>query len=425
MEDWSAPDARGVRAQALDVGARATLRGRRKRRNFTQDIHAAAAWPMDWRELARDWFGGGDMLRWSTLLKRAGPSRVVTATELLDALLFAGWIEMDEKRESGGRWVPAQILLLDLERSREALGLPNRERLAANWAEIRARRLDEPTLADAATQLDHLAPALALRRYRWLTELDRWCLERRSGTRRDFAYFASGHTKGISEADWNWLASALDLTALGIDPHTPLLLIHGPLCLVLQSGRLDLSAAPDFLGITPASLSACVAVQGQVERYRLIENRTSFEHACRAAAPSEAVIWLPGHPPGWWRESMARLLQLHPAPAVIEADPDPAGIAIACEAGEVWTQRDLAWATHNMDAAVLDRLPRVQALSDVDRVQLENVMRSELPPGLRALGRAMLTLGIKGEQEGLVPPVEAERSIQGYRSNAPLDGGVL
>ena len=129
MDGWSAPDARGVQTRTLDVGARATLKGRRLRRNFTRSDGAAATWPSEWTALARDWFAQGATMRWATLLKRAGPARVATAQELLQALLDAGWIALSERREPGGRWVPVQITVPALEACREALGLPNRDHL--------------------------------------------------------------------------------------------------------------------------------------------------------------------------------------------------------------------------------------------------------------------------------------------------------
>lgn len=410
MKGWSEPDARGVRTQTVDVGARATLKGRRNRRNFARHERATTTWPSDWRELARDWFGSGQTKRWNTLLKRAGPARVSTALDLLDALLVAGWIELAERREPGGRWVPVLITIPEIEACREVLGLSNRDHIAADWAAARTQLLVLPELVGAARQLDALAPTLALRRHGWLAALDRWHAERRNGTRRDFAYFATGLTKGIPEADWNWLAACLDLNALGIDPHTPLLLIRGPLELIFKTGRVALGATPDFQGLTPAMLTACSSVSGPVEHYRVIENQTSFEHACRAAAPSEAVVWVPGRPPRWWCRAMTRLLSLSPAPAVIEADPDPYGIAIACEIGTLWTAQNLPWSTRNMDVATLDRLPGTQTLSEFDRAQLESLLSTPLPATLRDLALAMRARGIKGEQEGLRGTSKAQGS---------------
>tara|TARA_R110000822_G_scaffold86989_5_gene202254 strand:- start:7026 stop:8261 length:1236 start_codon:yes stop_codon:yes gene_type:complete len=401
MDGWSAPDARGVQTRTLDVGARATLKGRRLRRNFTRSDGAAATWPSEWTALARDWLAQGATMRWATLLKRAGPARVATAQELLQALLDAGWIALSERREPGGRWVPVQITVPALEACREALGLPNRDHLASDWHTAQAQTFGRAVLTEALHTLQGHAPSLALRRHGWLTSLDQWCDQQRSGTRRDFAYFATGLTKGIPDADWRWLAECLDLGALGIDAHTPLLLIHSPQTLIFPHGRLSLGTTPDFHGLTPATLAAARAVAKPVAHYRIIENQTSFEHACRSAAPDEAVIWVPGRPPRWWCDMVGRLLRLSPAPAVIEADPDPYGIAIACEAGALWAAQTLPWCTHNMEAQALDRLPRTQALTELDRQQLDSLLRTPLPATLRDLALAMQARGLKGEQEGL------------------------
>ncbi len=401
IEDWSGPDARGVRTRVRDVGASVTLRGRRDRRRFDQDFDAVALWPAPWRDLARDWLAGAERLRWSTLLKRAGPQRIAAAHEVLDALLAAGWIELDERRGTGGRWVAQGLAILDLERCREALGLSNREQLAMQWEQARNWRLDATELCEAARGLECLPLPLALRRHGWLVALDRWTADRRYGTRRDFAFFASGQTKGIPEADWKWLADAVDLGGLGIDPHTPMLLIRAPLRLVLPTGSLALDAAPDFIALTAATVAAAEAVEGRIARYRLIENRTTFEHACRELVADEAVIWIPGRPPRWWRDAVSHLLRVCPAPALIEADPDPAGIAIACEAGEVWSLQCMSWSPHNMDRGVLDRLPATQPLGSWDIEQLDRLIGTPLPALLRELVLAMRERAIKGEQEGL------------------------
>ena len=323
------------------------------------------------------------------------------ASDLLEAMLAAGWVEVDERREPGRRWVTAQVSIIDVESCREALGLVNRDRLDAEWQRARSAVPGRSELAGLAAGLDALAPAFALRRLRWLHALDRWCAQERTGTRRDFAYFASGLTKGIPDSDWNWLAESLDLNALGVDPHTPLLLVHGPIRLKFGAAWMHLDAAPDFMGLTLSTLATSEMAEAAVERYRVIENRTTFEHACRAARAQEAVIWVPGHPPRWWRDALMLLLRLCPAPVVIEADPDPSGIAIACEVGAVCTDNALSWSTHNMDAAVLDALPRLQSLSDADRRLLESLLADPLPPGLRELALAMQRRGVKGEQEGL------------------------
>ncbi|EIT71360.1 MULTISPECIES: hypothetical protein [Hydrocarboniphaga] len=389
--DWSSADARGIRTRAIDVGAKSTLRGKRQRRVDALDPEACAAWPEDWRTLAREWLADSASRQWKTLLGIAGPTRAAMAPELLDALLVAGWLTLDEKREDG-RWVAVRAEFRELERLRERLGLPNRDRLAERHRGLLDRRFDDAALDAAAQALIETAPALAIRRHSLLGKLADWSADRRSGTRRDFALFAAGDTKGIADADWNWLAASLSLAEFGIEAHTPLLLMRAPLAI---------AAVPDFIGLTPETIAAGIGSPARIPRWRLVENRTSFERAARRYGAEDGVIWLPGYPPGWWMKAVAQLLEQHPAPALIACDPDPAGIEIALSAAAPWESAGLDWQPWQMEPAVLNRLPTAKPLAEADRVLLSRLLGRPLPTTLRALAEAMRERGIKGEQEGL------------------------
>jgi len=389
--DWSSADARGIRMRAIDVGAKSTLRGKRQRRVDALDPEACGFWPEDWRGLAREWLADSASRQWKTLLGIAGPTRAAMAPELLDALLVAGWLTLDEKREDG-RWVAVRAEFRDMERLRERLGLPNRDRLAERHRALLDRRFDDAALDAAAQDLIEMAPALAIRRHALLGKLAGWSADRRGGTRRDFALFAAGDTKGIAEADWNWLAESLSLAEFGIEAHTPLLLMRAP---------LGIAAVPDFVGLTPATIAAGIGPQGGMPRWRLVENRTSFERAARRYGAQDGVIWLPGYPPGWWMQALTQLLERHPAPALIACDPDPAGIEIALAAAAPWESAGLAWQPWQMEPEVLDRLPSVKPLAEADRALLARLLDRPLPTALRALAGTMSERGIKGEQEGL------------------------
>ena len=113
------------------------------------------------------------------------------------------------------------------------------------------------------------------------------------------------------------------------------------------------------------------------------------------------MIWLPGFPPNWWRKAVGHLLDLTPAPAYIACDPDPAGIAIAMQAGELWQQRQLAWYPWKMGTDNLSGLTARKALTESDRLQLESLLvAGTLPAMLVELARWMLEHAEKGEQEG-------------------------
>lgn len=407
-DDWSEPDEQGVRTRLIDSGATATLRGRRFRRRAEPDFAVCETWPSEWRVLLQQWLGGSSKPRWSTLVARGGHSNSAETADLLDALLSSGWIELEEKRETGGRWIPVRVEFLALEACRERLGLPNRDRLSRDLDQARQGPFMDPEVGRAADELEGQPAALALRRLGWLRALDRWSAGRHSGTRRDFAYFASGYTKGIPNADWQWLERTLDIGNFDIEPHTPLLHIGGPL-LLLTPRPIDLDASPDFIGVTPELIGMCSSVESRIERYRLYENRTSFEHACRARQPTEAVIWLPGHPPRWWRACIEAILRLAPAPALISADPDPEGILIALEAGAAWEALGLPWQTADMDQETLNRLPHTRSLVESDRDTLKRLLQLQLPNSLLELALALERGQIKGEQEGLGAPRSCSR----------------
>lgn len=403
-EGWSSPDAEGICTQSHDVGAKATLRGRRSRRSFTLNLESCAAWPAEWRDLARDWLGGKGRLKWQTAQKLAGTRRAAQAPELLQALLAAGWISVEETREQG-RWVPRWLQFQAFEMLRERLSLPNRETLAARHAELSTQGFDDTELDFAAATLAALPPTLALRRHGWLDTLQRWTAERRSGTRRDFALLAGGDTKSITAADWDWLAANIDLGSRGIEAHTPLLL-RAPLTLRIaidggEDALLPLAALPDFAALTPASLRQVCGVQGSIGHWRLVENRTSFERAARQYGARDAVVWLPGYPPGWWRQAMARLLHHHPAPALIACDPDPSGIEIASVAGKLWQEQSLDWQPWGMDPQSLRSLPQTRPLSELDRLLAGAPAVAGLAAGAATAGHGDGAAGLEGRTGGL------------------------
>jgi hypothetical protein len=401
-EEWSDPDADGVRTCPLDVGARVTLRGRRMRRRFDLDMKSSGLWPDSWRELLHDWLAtsAAERRRWATLLGRSGHSRSVQAKELLNALLREGWVEVTEQRQPG-HWVVTEVRFCALERLRKLVGLPNRDELASQWRALATDKLSDPSLARAATELEGTRLTIALRRRSWLSALDRWASERRSGTQRDFAYYASGQTKGIPASDWGWLETAVDLVSLGVDAHTPMLLLRAPLRMH-GPGRIDLGVAPDFVGLTPQTIALCEGIEGTIGFWRLVENRTSFEHVARRYGGRDAVVWLPGYPPVWWEDAMVRLIALTPAQARIACDPDPAGVAIALAAGRIWNTAGEQWRPWHMNVSVLDRLPNLLPLTQYDRAHAERLLALDPSALVADLLRVMLAKDVKGEQEGLL-----------------------
>lgn len=374
----------------------------KRRRTATCPPQPLDALPTEWRELLARWVERNSNSRWETLCNDAGANRVQLTYALLDWLLRSGWAAVTQQWKHGD-WLPQRVELLHQARLRAALGLRDKDDEALRWQDIRTslQTLDNPTLSPAILALDELPVQRALARQDLIFKLHDWQAQQQSGTRRDFALFARGDTKALSDSEWNWLESVLDLAEFGIERHTPLLLVAAPLRLQMANEQIDLAASPDFAAFTPATVRAVQAVSGSVSHWQLVENRTSFERVAKNRGPDVGVIWLPGFPPSWWRTAVGQLLDLTSAPAHIACDPDPAGIAIALKAAELWQQRGLAWQPWKMAASDLAALRVRKPLTEGDRQQLSAMQPSPaLPSTLAELLEWMLEHGEKGEQEG-------------------------
>ncbi|MDN5752267.1 MAG: hypothetical protein L0H15_03165 [Nitrosospira sp.] len=401
-ETWASPDALGICTRDLDVGAKSTLRGRRLRRAFPDTLHTLGGWPTEWRELLIGWIRASSPKRkWDTLLSTAGSRRVHLAHELLDALLRAGWVEVEERRQSG-RWLPLWVNFLELSTLRYHLGLADKDALAELFCAEAVRSLQDVRLVSAQQSLSAASPQSALRRLALLRALDVWLTSQRFGTRRDFSLFARGTTKAISTAEWEWLEHHVDLVELGIERHSPALWLRAPVLLSRGNLSLDLRLIDDCIALTPGTLDSLTRIEGRIGCWRLLENRTSFERAARRYGDNDFVVWLPGFAPSWWRQSVAQLLTLCPASALIACDPDPAGIEIALQAAEIWDEAGLSWQPWGMDVETLSGLPHCQSLSPNDEEQLQRLLQQPLPASLQALADWMRIHAKKGEQEGAI-----------------------
>lgn len=400
MNPRNETDAHGIVSVYLDVGAKVTLKGRRKRH------HPGSPTPLDtlpeaWRALLVRWIKGGERRKWETLLKEAGPPQIETAHALLDWLLRGAWTNVEEIRELS-RWKPLWIEFREHATLCRALGLADSDEAARSWHEIKNHPFNDAALTAAAQTLDAFPPARALARHGLLTALELWREDNRRGTRRDFAQAARGDTKGISAGEWDWLEGRLDLPGWGVERHTPLLLLRAPLALNTPDGAIDLAAAPDFIALSADTIAATLSIQGVIGCWRLVENRTSFERTARKYGGDDAVVWLPGFAPTWWKNTLTVLLHLAPAPALIACDPDPAGIEIALDAGAIWQAAELGWQPWKMSAGDLAGLPRRKPLTERDRQRLATLVTVPLPAPLPSLAEWMRDHDEKGEQEGFL-----------------------
>ena len=211
---------------------------------------------------------------------------------------------------------------------------------------------------------------------------------------------AAGDTKGIPDSDWAWLEDALELEGYGIRRHVPLLLLRAPWRLE-GTFSMDLRGVPDCVGLSQRTITTLQRIEGAIESWCLVENRTLFERVAAEYGSRHAVVWLPGNPPEWWRVTVSGLLRLAPAPALIACDPDPAGINIAMAAGTLWCEMRQSWRPWGMSVAALASLDVRRSLSAEDVAILDRIRAYGLPPQLARAAEWMRENGLKGEQEGL------------------------
>jgi hypothetical protein len=389
---WGSPDARGIRSR-FDQ-----RRTKRYRHAEHCDAVPLTKWPGEWKRLAIAWLrSAGSSIGQGSLFKAAGNARHL-AYDVLDALLESGWIELED-RFSRGAWMPYRLTWTAADDLREVLGVPRRDTAEAARFDALGKPPYDPRLMALHESLRGKPTRVVLLRAALLVRLDEWLQSERTGTRQQFSHFARGHTKSISQSEWDWLSAHTDLEEAGISRHTPAIYLRAPMVLITDSGRIDLKAVPDLIGLSPGTVKAVRAIEGSACRWLLVENRTSFEDVARRAGGSDAVVWLPGFAPSWWLDAMAHLLALFPGDARIAADPDPAGIDIALRAGALWQTKWEPWA---MSKEALESLTRTMTLNDYDRERLAIHRESPaLPSGLQALAKAMSEANKKGEQEGL------------------------
>lgn len=375
-----------------------------------QELEATApVWPAalprldaDAQPLLLDWLRGSAPARkWQGLLEAAGPARIELAHRLSDLAVKAGLCTRRERFEKGS-WRPVELCWVELEALQAALGLPTRSARDARRAELSARLealMGNELVGEAAQALaeSRMATALAEARAALLEALLGWVADGENGLRRDFA-LRLGHTKAVSDGEWEWLERYFDLPALGIGSFAPQVTLAGHLSLFWgEHLRVDMGVA-SFITLPVESVASLDRVTPP-QRWWLIEGRASFEKQARRCEPGVALVWIAGRPTYAWATAMARLLQLAPAPAHISADADPAGIEIALAAAQPWDAAGLPWAATAMEAERLDR-PGLQPLGRYDRDVLARLAERALPPELAVLRDALGARGVKAEQEG-------------------------
>ncbi|WP_232324128.1 hypothetical protein [Variovorax sp. WDL1] len=360
------------------------------------------------RELLVKWVGTGtgDSRRVAALRKLAGAARLDAAERLLERLLLAGWIAVDERRENGF-WVPYTLRWLDLPALQTALGLPTRaDRDAARETlDARLAALVESSDGDvqaAARELLVQQPpmhhAVRHQRTELVEALNAWVQEKRRGMRQDFAIFARPHSKAVTESEWKWLADRLPLEELGVERFAPVFWVSGDCCLQFPEGNMQLSAVP-FLGIPASAAQQLQAVVDRPSSYWFIENRASFERQASRRTPGTCVIFIAGRPTHAWSAAVDRVLRCAPAVVYVSADADPAGLEIALTVGALAQAAGCAWEVRAMDLASLE-LGKPLDLNTYDLAAIARLRaRSDVPAALLQTLERIEERGAKYEQE--------------------------
>lgn len=341
---------------------------------------------------------------WQSLLDAAGKDGLDHADALLEHLLQAGALAVKEVLKAG-QWRLERIVWRDLAALQKALGVSTaaehsaqRDGVRAEWQALIAAHAWLQAAAHAAMK----APlAVQHQRLPLLQAVLEWKQAQRTGLRQDFALAARGHTKGISNAEWDWLDAHLSLEALGIGRFEPIVWLAGTLTLENPDADAILAVRPlGFVGLPCRQWAAPWRVRLAPQRYWLVENRASFERQSARLEEGVCLVWLPGRPTGAWMQAMAWLLAQAPAPAAISCDPDPAGLQIAMTAGQLWADAGLAWAPQHMALSQWQAGP-TRPLNDYDRrVLIELQADPHLPAPLAQLRDDMWASGCKAEQEG-------------------------
>lgn len=399
MTEWSQPDADGVQMLVEWLRPRRRVSGQRILRAASGVQRPRMVWSRDAIELlAKIVPSQASSRRWSVLQRIAGPGKVELLASVTRDLLRAGLITVRQQKLRAGEWQAHDVEFVEIAQVRELAGLPNLPARAQDAQNARGYRSRTPPACVLMNSLVHMRDRLAIRRSALARALDAWIEAGRSGTRYDFALFATGRTKGITKSDWEWLRYFGALEAASIVDHEPILMVAGRWTLHFHNGtRIDVGAHSAPIGIAASAIDAAQMIDG-VHTWIVIENRTVFDRAARLGSHS-AIIWTPGYSPIWWLRAVAGLLNLAPAKALIACDPDPAGIAIALRVARLWADRNISWQPAGMDAAALEALPRRWPLSSVDLGILDVAADAVRQTPLAGL-HAVLPQAGKGEQEG-------------------------
>lgn len=146
------------------------------------------------------------------------------------------------------------------------------------------------------------------------------------------------------------------------------------------AGVIDLRAVPDSIGLSPRTLAAVERIEGAVEYWCLIENRTLFDRVAEVYGDRNAVLWVLWQSIGGNRRSPAcsRDVPLQHASRVIR-------IRRRSDRRRGWKSLAPRAATVvilGMSVELLRSLRVHRELTDEDDIILESLRARELPEDL-------------------------------------------
>lgn len=208
-----------------------------------------------------------------------------------------------------------------------------------------------------------------------------------------------------------------DLLRLGIERHSHLVYMAGPLDIETRDGVVPLGSLRPFVAL-PEEIVKSATIRTEAERLVLVENQTCFEEIARRGLPEvwqAVVLFGRGFLPGPERSVVRQLAAL---PGMREIwgwfDPDPAGLFIFADVARLIKETGTRVRVRPllMDVEVVRGCAGGTELTAWDRNQLERLAEMGLPPALEELRVYLLRSGCKVEQEEVLRTTD-DRSLAG------------
>ena len=112
---------------------------------------------------------------------------------------------------------------------------------------------------------------------------------------------------------------------------------------------------------------------------------------------------MPGFAPSWWVQTVTHLVAVTKAPGRVACDPDPAGLLIASQVGDIWERQSVAWDPWYMDPKDFEGIGNLISMTDRDLGLLRTFgQRKHSHPDLVELAQWMERKKTKLEQESFV-----------------------